>query len=53
MIEKTPAKIVGDKLELVLDGKTVQLTRLEVLRLRITLNAYVNGDLEEVPEDEE
>ena len=53
MIKSISAKIVGDKLELVLDGKTVQLTRLDVLRLRLTLNAYVNGDLEEVPEDEE
>ena len=53
MIKSIPTKIVGDNLELVLDGKTVQLTRLEVLRLRITLNDYVNGDLEEVPEDDE
>lgn len=53
MIKPIPAKIVDDKLEVVLNDKAVQLSRIDAIRLRLTLNSFINGDLEEAPEDEE
>ena len=53
MIKPTPAEIIDDELVVVLNNKAVQLSIIDAIRLRLTLNSFINGDLEEAPEDEE
>jgi hypothetical protein len=49
---KYPAKLIDDKLELVFNAKeTVQLTRLQAIALRMTLNDFINGEMEEEEEE--
>lgn len=53
MLEPYPAKLAEDKLEVSFKGQKVLLTKMEALQFRLTLNAFINGELEEEEDDAE
>lgn len=53
MIKPIKHSLVGEGLHVTLNNTEVILSRLDAIKLRIILNSFINGELEEAPAGEE
>jgi len=53
MIKPIKHSLVGGDLQVTLNNTEVSISRLEALKLRIILNSFINGELEEQPEEDD